>query len=520
MNEMLGVARWGAPAAAVSLPSDVRDLLGAALGVSGPRPAASTAELPAVTLSETALERLRAACPVVSTGDEARLSHAAGKSTEDLLRLRAGRADDAPDAVARPATQQQVADLLAACSQLRVAVVPFGGGTSVVGGLAARREGFAGVLAVDLAALDRLVHLDRVSRTATFEAGVRAPRAEELLAAEGFTLGHFPQSFEYASLGGFAATRSSGQASAGYGRFDRMVVGLRAATPIGLLDAGRAPESAAGPDLRQLLLGSEGAFGVITELTVRVRPAPQARDYAGWSFPSFDAGADAVRALAQDGPLPTVLRLSDETETAINAATGGPQADGCLAVVGVEGTAEEVADRSAALGRRLTALGGTPLGAAPGEAWQAGRFRAPYLRDALLDEGAIAETLETATFWDRLPATYAAVRDALVRTLSSSGTPPLVLCHISHVYDSGASLYFTVVAAQAEDPVAQWRAAKAAAGDAIAASGATITHHHGVGRVHRPWYTREIGDVGVAALLGVKRALDPHGILNPGILLP
>ncbi|GGN41848.1 alkyldihydroxyacetonephosphate synthase [Actinoplanes campanulatus] len=520
MNELRDVARWGTPADAVSLSSGVRDLLSAALGVTDPRPAAATADLPAGTLSETVLKELRSVCPTVATDDEARLAHAAGKSTDDLLRLRAGQAGDAPDAVARPTAQQQVADLLAVCSRLRVAVVPFGGGTSVVGGLAARREGFAGVLAVDLAALDRLVHLDQVSRTATFEAGVRAPRAEQLLAAEGFTLGHFPQSFEYASLGGFAATRSSGQASAGYGRFDRMVVGLRAATPIGLLDTGRAPESAAGPDLRQLLLGSEGAFGVITELTVRVRPAPQARHYAGWSFPSFDAGAHAVRALAQDGPMPTVLRLSDETETAINAATGGPQADGCLAVVGVEGTVEDVAGRTAALEQRLAELGGTPLGTGPGEAWQEGRFRAPYLRDALLDAGAIAETLETATFWDRLPATYAAVRGALMENLSGAGTPPLVLCHISHVYDSGASLYFTVVAAQAEEPVAQWQAAKAAASDAIAASGATITHHHGVGRAHRPWYTREIGDVGVAALQGVKQALDPHGILNPGILLP
>ncbi|MBO3741446.1 FAD-binding oxidoreductase [Actinoplanes flavus] len=520
MNELRDVARWGTPAAAVTLSPDVRDLLGAALGVTGPRPAASTVTLPAVTLDETVLEDLRTACPALSTGDDGRLAHAAGKSTEDLLRLRAGQAGDAPDAVARPATQQQVTDLLAVCSRHRVAVVPFGGGTSVVGGLAARRDGFTGVLAVDLAALDRLVHLDPVSRIATFEAGIRAPRAEELLAAEGFTLGHFPQSFEYASLGGFAATRSSGQASSGYGRFDRMVVGLRAATPVGPLDTGRAPESAAGPDLRQLLLGSEGAFGVITEVTVRVRPAPRARDYTGWSFPSFDAGTHAVRALAQDGPLPTVLRLSDETETAINAATGGPQSGGCLAVVGVEGTAEEVAARTAALEHRLPALGGTPLGAAPGEAWREGRFRAPYLRDALLDAGAIAETLETATFWDRLPATYTAVRDALTRTLSGAGTPPLVMCHISHVYDSGASLYFTVAAAQTDDPVAQWRAAKAAAGDAIAASGATITHHHGVGRAHLPWYTREIGDVGVAALRGVKNALDPHGILNPGILLP
>jgi alkyldihydroxyacetonephosphate synthase len=490
--------------------------------VQAPRSAAGAAELPSAVLEAAVLDALRAACPRVETDDVARLTHAAGKSTVDLLRLRAGQVSGAPDAVARPASHEEVAALLTVCGRHHVAVVPFGGGTSVVGGLDAQREGFAGVLALDLAGLDRLVRVDPVSRTATFEAGVRAPRAEQLLAAEGFTLGHFPQSFEYATLGGFAATRSSGQASAGYGRFDRIVVGLRAATPVGTLDLGRAPESAAGPDLRQLLLGSEGAFGVITELTLRVRPAPVAHRYAGWTFPSFTDGARALRALAQDGPLPAVLRLSDEAETAINAAAGsGADGDGgCLAVVGFEGTTAEIEAGAGAASQRLTELGGTSLGEAPGEQWRAGRFRAPYLRDALLDAGALAETLETATFWDRLPETYAAVRDALVETLSAAGTPPLVLCHISHVYETGASLYFTVVAAQAEDPIAQWGAAKAAASEAIAATGATITHHHGVGRDHKPWYAREIGPAGVAALRGVKESLDPYGILNPGVLLP
>jgi alkyldihydroxyacetonephosphate synthase len=522
MNDLHYVARWGDPADAVTLPPGVTALLGTALGVSAPTPGAHAAVLPRTTLDAPVLDALRAACGRLDTDDAARLAHAAGKSTEDLLRLRAGDATGAPDAVARPGGHDEVEALLAACARHRVAVVPFGGGTSVVGGLAADREGVAGVLALDLAGLGRMLRLDPVSRIATFEAGVRAPDAERLLAAEGLTLGHFPQSFEYASLGGFAATRSSGQASAGYGRFDRMVVGLRAATPVGTLELGRAPESAAGPDLRQLLLGSEGVFGVVTELTLRVRPAPAARRYAGWTFPSFADGARALRSLAQDGPLPTVLRLSDETETAINAATGsGQDADGgCLAVVGFEGDQADVAARADSASRRLAELGGTSLGEAPGEQWRAGRFRAPYLRDALLDAGALAETLETATFWDRLPETYAAVRDALVETLAAAGTPPLVLCHISHVYETGASLYFTVVAAQAKDPVAQWRAAKAAASDAIAATGATITHHHGVGRDHKPWYAREIGPVGVAALRGVKDALDPRGILNPGILLP
>jgi alkyldihydroxyacetonephosphate synthase len=522
MDDLVSPARWGDPADAVTLPDAVRQLLRTALGVGDPRLAAGRPALPPVALPPEVLRALRVACADLDTGAAARLAHAAGKSTEDLLRLRDGQAAGAPDAVLRPAGHDEVAAVLRAATEHRVAVVPFGGGTSVVGGLRADRGGYTGLVTLDLGRLDALVGVDPVSRTATFQAGVLGPRAEELLAGAGLTLGHFPQSFQYASLGGFAATRSSGQASAGYGRFDELVLGLRAATPTGDLDLGRAPQSAAGPDLRQLLLGSEGSFGVITELTLRVRPVPEVRSYAGWSFPSFADGSRALRALAQDGPLPTVLRLSDEPETAIGAATGASAAaaGGCLAVVGFEGVRDEVAAREAAVDRRLRQYGGTPLGAAPGTAWLDGRFRAPYLRDALLDAGALAETLETATFWHRLPHTYEAVRGALVDTLTGLGTPPLVMCHISHVYAAGASLYFTVVAAQAEDPVAQWRTAKAAASDAVAATGATITHHHGVGTDHRPWYAREIGPVGVAMLRAVKDAVDPAGILNPGVLLP
>jgi alkyldihydroxyacetonephosphate synthase len=519
-------ARWGRPGAATPLPDDVGPLL-SALGVRAARPQVGDVALAPSALPDEALAALRGACPDVRTDDATRLARAAGKSTVDLLRARAGAAPGAPDAVARPADHDEVVALLRACAGQRVAAVPFGGGTSVVAGLRADRIGYAGVVAVDLGALDRLRAVDPVSRTATLEAGLRGPRAEELLAAHGFTLGHFPQSFEYATIGGFAATRSSGQASAGYGRFDDLVVGMRVATPTGTLRLGRAPRSAAGPDLRQLFLGSEGAFGIVTEVTVQVRPAPTGRRYGGWAFGSFAAGTDAVRALAQDGPLPTVLRLSDETETAVGARGAGGTG-GCLAVVGVEGRVDcggtggvdEVARRYAEVADRLTALGGTDLGPQPGEAWRYGRYAGPYLRDALLDAGALAETLETAAFWSDLPRVYAAVRAALVGDLTDQGTPPLVLCHVSHVYPAGASLYFTVLAAQADDPVAQWRRAKAVASDAIVAAGATITHHHGVGRDHVPWYAEEIGPLGLAALRAVKDAVDPDRILNPGVLLP
>jgi alkyldihydroxyacetonephosphate synthase len=295
-----------------------------------------------------------------------------------------------------------------------------------------------------------------------------------------------------------------------------MVVGLTLATPRGTIELGRAPMSAAGPDLRQLVLGSEGAFGIITSVVVRIRPRPAERHFEGWRFESFDAGLTAIRRLAQDGPLPTVLRLSDEAETAVNLADpevlgGGP--GGVLAIVGFDGPYNQgTADV-------LTAAGGQNLGEGPGEIWRVGRYRAPYLRDPLLDEGALVETLETAGFWSAVPTLKAAVTEALVRSLSEQGTPPLVLCHVSHVYETGASLYFTVISAQTDDPVRQWRTAKAAASEAIASAGGTISHHHGVGTDHREAYAAEVGPLAVEALQAVKKVLDPDGILNPGILL-
>lgn len=513
---------WGDPERATPLPEAVAVLLKELLGLRGD-PA------PPVPLAGVAVPRPRPAAGVlapivgpehVRSDDESRVRHTRGKSTSDLVRIRAGDAAQAPDAVVLPGSHGEVLAVLERCSRDRIAVVPFGGGTSVVGGLAAGDGAYAAVVALDLRRLDRLTGVDAVSRTATLQAGVRAPRAEELLGGHGLTLGHFPQSYEWATIGGFAATRSSGQASAGYGRFDDLVAGLTVATPRGTLTLGRAPRSAAGPDLRQLVMGSEGAFGVITDVTVRVRPAPQVRVHEGWRFPSFADGTAAVRALAQDGPLPTVLRLSDETETMAGLARpgelGAPDAGGCLAICGYDGGREAVHGRRSRVHAALLGLGGEPLGEAPGEKWAAGRFAAPYLRDALLDVGAFAETLETAAFWSALPRLYAAVRGALARTLPSS----LVMCHISHVYPDGASLYFTVVTAQGDDPLARWDAAKRAAGDAIAEAGGTISHHHGVGTDHRAWLAVEDGPLGVDVLRAVKGCLDPEGVLNPGVLIP
>ncbi|WP_411113819.1 FAD-binding oxidoreductase [Streptomyces sp. 029-5] len=520
---------WGDPGRAAPLPRQITDVLGELLGV---RPAdGRPVELAAVEPragrlapdAEEAVRRIVGAEHVL-TDAESRVRHTRGKSTTDLLRIRAGAVGDAPDAVVLPADHDEVVAVLRACSRHRVAVVPFGGGTSVVGGLAPAAPGC--FIALDLRRMNRLIALDTVSGTAVLQPGLRGPEAEALLAERGFTLGHFPQSYEWATIGGFAAARSSGQASAGYGRFDDMVTALRVATPRGTLDIGRAPRSAAGPDLRQLVLGSEGAFGVITSVTVRVHPAPETRAYEGWSFGSFAAGRDALRALAQKGQPPTVLRLSDETETAIGLADPGAigtapdPGTGCLAVVGYEGTGAEVPERRTRIHAELRERGGVFLGEAPGTKWAEGRFSTPYLRDALLDIGAFAETLETAAFWSRIPTLYENVRTALSTTLAGAGAPPVIMCHVSHVYPTGASLYFTVLCAQGDDPVGLWALAKRAAGEAILASGGTISHHHGVGTDHRDRYAQEIGPLGVEVLHAVKDRLDPSGILNPGILLP
>jgi alkyldihydroxyacetonephosphate synthase len=521
---------WGDPHHAKPLSEGIRALLTQALGITGSSEPGLDADQVRLRPSELATDHREALAAIVGpdhfrVDDRDRLLRAGGKSTLDLLRRKDSGLQDAPDAVLLPDSDGEVAEILRYCSQHGIAVVPFGGGTSVVGGLDPIRGDFAAAVSLDLRRFDQLLDFDEVSGEAEFGAGVTGPHAEELLGAQGFSLGHFPQSFEFASIGGFAATRSSGQDSAGYGRFDDMIRGLRVITPAGVLNLGRAPQSAAGPDLRQLVIGSEGVFGVITRVRVAVHPAPQATRYEAWSFPDFATGAAALRAVTQTGTGPTVIRLSDEAETGVNLATTESIGDsqitgGCLAITVFEGTQAHAESRHTETRALMTAQGGTSLGEDPARAWERGRFGAPYLRDALLANGALCETLETATDWSNVPVLKAAVTEALTTALAESGTPVLVLCHISHVYATGACLYFTVIAGQRGNPIEQWRAAKTAASDAIVAAGATITHHHSVGADHRPWMSDEVGDLGVQVLRAVKATLDPAGILNPGKLIP
>jgi alkyldihydroxyacetonephosphate synthase len=382
-----------------------------------------------------------------------------------------------------------------------------------------------------------VLSVDPTSLTATLEAGLLGPAAEEELGRSGLTLGHFPQSFEYSTVGGWVATRSAGQASTGYGRIDQLVEGLRCVAPAGELSVRALPASAAGPSMRELIVGSEGVLAVICDATLRVRPAPQARRYEGWSFRTFEEGVEAWRVAAQADASPDVARLSDHQETRISLLVGsrGGTAErigraylrargheaGCLAIAGFEGEHDDTARRRIRSAALLRAGGGLYLGEKPGRAWLAGRYGAPYLRDELLGRGLLVETLETATGWRGLLGLYRSVKKALRQTLSERGTPPLVMCHLSHLYRSGASLYFTFLALQdAGAELEQWGAAKAAASEAIMANGGTITHHHGVGRYHAPWMRAEVGELGLELLRTAKERLDPAGVMNPGKLLP
>jgi alkyldihydroxyacetonephosphate synthase len=427
--------------------------------------------------------------------------------------------------------------VLELCARASLAVVPFGGGTSVVGGVAPLAGEHAGVVALDMGRMGAVLALDRESATVTVGAGMRARALEQHLAARGLTLGHFPQSFEYVSLGGCAATRSAGQSSTGYGAIEKMVLGLRFAAPTTEIELPAVPATAAGPSLRQLLVGSEGTLGVISELALRVRPAPLERSYEGVFFESFDAGVQTLQTLVREHATPDVARLSDEPETRMSlalAGSGGAKGllgrlylgvrgyrHGCLAILGFEGGREEVAARRARALKLVRRCGGLAVGRSPGEAWLRSRFSAPYLRDELLTHGVMVETLETATQWSNLRRLHGEVGRAIGDALGTRGTPGLVMCHVSHLYETGASLYFTFIARQQqEDPIGQWAAVKEAASRAIVAAGGTITHHHAVGRDHAPWMLEEVGEGGLAALSAVKAELDPTGIMNPGKLLP
>jgi len=529
---------WGDPAISPQLDAEALGVLRERIGELKPWPLARQLdgfELPPAQTLPAALTEAVGAAAIFSSNED-RLRHSSGRGYADLARMRTGSLEAAPDAVVVPGDADALRRLLAVCAAEGIAVVPFGGGTSVVGGVEPLRGAHARLISLDLTAL-REVSIDRRSLTATLGAGLRGPEAEAALGREGLTLGHFPQSFEYATIGGFAATRSAGQASSGYGRFDSLVSSVRLIAPSAEMRTLETPHTAAGPALRELIVGSEGVLGVIPDVTVRVRPVPTVRRYEAWMAESFESGTEIVRALAQGPGLPDIVRVSDEEETQGSLALSGPRGvaatlfggylglrkrrGGALVIVGHEGGEESVTRRRALAVRELRGGGAAYLGQAAGRSWEHGRYQGPYLRDTLMGMGAMVETLETSHTWSRLGELHDGVAAAIHGSLDAQGTPGLVFCHLSHAYADGASLYFTFISRSRHGAeLEQWAAVKRAASEAIVAAGGTISHHHAVGRDHAPYMEAEVGRTGLDVLRAVKAELDPAGIMNPGKLFP
>jgi alkyldihydroxyacetonephosphate synthase len=487
---------------------------------------------------------------VVTDDRHERVSHAYGKAYRDIARAFRGRIDHPPDLVAHPRDEGEVAAVLEWCADAGAAAIPFGGGTSVVGGVEPRLgDAYAGAVSVDMRRLDRVLEVDEDSRTARIQAGALGPALEDQLRAHGLTLRHFPQSFEFSTLGGWIATRSGGHFATLYTHIDDLVESVRAVTPSGTWESRRLPGSGAGPSPDRLLIGSEGILGVITEAWVRVQERPRFKLSCGVAFDDFHAAAGAVREIAQSGLNPSNCRLLDAAEA--GQTNAGPPGKAML-VLGFEsahhpveasmeialqaardhgGEPGEVRSQQTADGSGARSAVGRLRSAAPDDdaaaKWRSAFLAAPYLRDSFIALGVLSDTFETAITWDRFEDFHERVMEtARAAAAEASGAPaegdgaPHLSCRFTHVYPDGPAPYYTVLApARRGGEVEQWDEVKAAASEAILDAGGTITHHHAVGRDHRPWYDRQRPEPFAAGLRAAKRELDPRGVLNPGVLV-
>jgi alkyldihydroxyacetonephosphate synthase len=480
-----------------------------------------------VPLEEVELPAPRLGAPaslsgIVTDDKRERVSHALGKAYRDVVRGFNGRFDAPPDLVARPRDEAEVEAVLAWCADAGAAAIPYGGGTSVVGGVEPRvGDSYAGAVTIDLGALDRVLEVDSASRAARIQAGTLGPSLNDQLAEHGLTLRHFPQSFEYSTLGGWIATRAGGHFATVWTHIDDLVESVRAITPAGAWESRRLPGSGAGPSPDRMLIGSEGILGLITEAWVRVHERPEHKLSVGVAYDSFAAGADAVRALAQSGLNPANCRLLDPAESEL---TGASDDGSATLVLGFESAHQPVDE----LMRQAVELA-SDHGGRPGEirssgdrsnavgAWRDAFLAAPYLRDTFVAVGVLSDTFETAITWDRFGDFHATVMEAATEAV---GEEAKVMCRFTHVYPDGPAPYFTILApARRGDEVAQWDEIKAAVSEVLIDAGGTITHHHAVGRDHRPWYDRQRPERFAAALRAAKRELDPAGVLNPGVLI-
>ncbi|MBC7369128.1 MAG: FAD-binding oxidoreductase [Undibacterium sp.] len=549
---MMKFGGWGDPGKAYDLSHRpnlwpfVRAQSGLGDQIIAPSRRAAEMTVPAPRLDAGFMDAVTAALGAahVSTATEARLLHTYGKSYRDLLRARTGTPARSPDAVLFPANRSEVEAILRAAVQYGVQVVPFGGGTNICGGVEPDPTRPGMCVTVSLRRMKRVLVLDRVARTARIEAGALGPELEAELNARGFSLGHFPDSFEFSTLGGWLATRSAGMQSDAYGKIEDMVVSLTLCTPGGTLVTSNVPRSATGPDLSQIAVGSEGTLGLITEAVMRVHPLGE-REYRGILVPGFDQGINLVRELTHRGALPTTTRLSNQQETALGFAMK-PKSHGagafaakafkaylrhvkrfpfdnaCLMIVGFEAaTHRELAEKR----RRTLAIcrefGAVNLGTSVGASWFAGKYDYPYLRDVVMDRGGMVDVVETAATWDVLPGLYHELKAALHAHLRRGEFPGYVGCHLSHSYPAGACLYFTFAAlAEVGRQLPQYIEAKKLIFELLLKHGATLTHHHAVGYELLPWMSRHLGETGLQMLRGLKHSVDPQNLCNPGKLIP
>ncbi len=491
---------------------------------------------PAPDLAEVALRPPRIVPPsalatICSTDRRDRAVHTYGRSYRDVVRGFHRQLPNPPDVVAHPKSEDEVVALLDWCSAVNVAAVPYGGGSSVVGGVECDGDGFSGVASVDLTAMDRVLEIDRTSRAARIQAGALGPVLEDQLRPHGLTLRHFPQSFECSTLGGWLATRSGGHYATVYTHIDDLVESMRVVTPSGVSESRRLPGSGAGPAPDRLFLGSEGGLGIITAAWMRLQDRPRWKASAGVRFATFAEGAAAVRAISQSALFPTNCRLLDHGEAAIAAGVADAAPGGALLVVGFESAdhpvepwmgraVELVRDHGGVLPAGEPAFSETAGSEGAAGAWRGAFLRAPYTRDGLVRCGVLAETFETACTWDRFPELHATVTEAAERALRDLCGAGWVTCRFTHVYPDGPAPYFSVVApSRSGSELAIWADVKAAASEALLAAGGTITHHHAVGRDHDAWYRRQRPELFGRALGAVKRELDPAGVMNPGVLV-
>jgi len=505
--------------------------------------------LEAIELPASRIRPPESLARLVSDEPHDRISHALGKAYRDVVRGFRGEIPTPPDLIASPSTEDDIERLLAWCTESNLAAIPYGGGTSVVGGVEPRvGDGYAGTICIDLRRMDRVLEIDSTSRAAQVQAGVLGPSLSYQLRESGLGFRHFPQSFEYSSLGGWIATRAGGHFATLFTHIDDLVESVRAITPAGTWESRRVPGSGAGPSPDRMLIGSEGILGVITEAWIRVHERPRWKLSAGVTFDAFLAGAEAVRELSQSALYPTNCRLLDPTESEVTGA--GPPGKALL-VLGFEsahhpvdepmrialdcarehgGEAGEVRGSADLEPRRGAVRANPPSAEAGGDpvgSWRHAFLAAPYLRDTFVALGVLSDTFETAITWDRFAEFHADVTDAARKAVAAAcGTPPdgrgspRLSCRFTHVYPDGPAPYYTVLApARRGDEVAQWDEIKAATSDAVLAAGGTITHHHAVGRDHRPWYDSQRPEPFAAALRAAKAAVDPAGVLNPGVLI-